>query len=48
MKHFHVINLYYSSFLPYILTKICILKEGFKPRKSSYTVFGTDLSTLLG
>lgn len=46
MKHFHIINLFCSSFLPYLLTKICFLKAGFKPRKSSDTVFGTELRTL--
>lgn len=47
MKHFHIINLFYSSFLPYLLTKICFLKARLKPRNSSDTIFGTELSALL-
>lgn len=46
MKHFHIINLFCSSFLPYLLTKVCFLKAGFKPRNSSDTIFGTEPSTL--
>lgn len=46
MKHFHIINLFYSSFLPYLLTKICFLKAGFKPRNSSDAIFGTEPSSL--
>lgn len=46
MKHFHIINLFYSSFLPYLLTKICFLKARLKPRNSSDTIFGTELRAL--